>query len=322
MDKERNPEAFETEPQESPPLLSEEEINEIFRTSPGLVDDLMRSQGSMSYDNEMTIEEMGENLHELFLARLSPKEPILSQDFTNTSQTEEPSGSMTEEEPLQAEEAAPPKEKTEDESAEQFNKPLPRENRPKYLAGAESLADAGMNTPEALANALEVKFDGRLRPYSQSIWGFIAGFDETAAQTPAPDWEEIYLDRQGADSPENKQRREAYSRALKGSKGGEFGRKLSRAYTASMRKENDSFDPTINEETSEAEEALDSGGLSKDAPAERFNRPIPPEKIPGIVKAAQSAVKAGRNTPEKFAELLRRQGSSLHAVNLGIYHRG
>lgn len=52
--------------------------------------------------------------------------------------------------------------------------------------------DPGVNMPEALAAGLEQKFGGKLSLYTQSIWNLMVPLDETAVQTPNPDWVLIY----------------------------------------------------------------------------------------------------------------------------------
>jgi len=74
----------------------------------------------------------------------------------------------------------------------QFSKVIPAAKFPALAKAAQSFVEAELNTPEKFAAFIEEQFGGKLRPYSQSIWNFIMSADETAAQTPQPDWSGVY----------------------------------------------------------------------------------------------------------------------------------
>lgn len=82
---------------------------------------------------------------------------------------------------------------------EAFNRPFPKDKRTAFMGVIEKLADAGINTPEALVKGLEERLGGKLRPYTQTIWNGLSMFDATAAQTPMPDWGAVYS---GLNKPE------------------------------------------------------------------------------------------------------------------------
>ena len=75
-----------------------------------------------------------------------------------------------------------------------YSKPLPKAKREAFLSAAESLSDAGINTPEQLASTLAGRFEGKVNEYSQTLWNLILAFDESgvAGQNPNPDWRELY----------------------------------------------------------------------------------------------------------------------------------
>lgn len=85
----------------------------------------------------------------------------------------------------------PPKPSTEERT---YSKPLPQAKRGAFLSTAESLSDAGINTPEQLASTLAGRFEGKVNEYSQTLWNLILAFDESgvAGQNPNPDWRELY----------------------------------------------------------------------------------------------------------------------------------
>lgn len=77
---------------------------------------------------------------------------------------------------------------------EVFNRTLPKGKEMGVLQAAQKIAGVGINTPEVFAEALEDKFDGKLRPFTQSIWALISAVDATAAQNPNPDWAAVYAE--------------------------------------------------------------------------------------------------------------------------------
>jgi len=73
-----------------------------------------------------------------------------------------------------------------------FSKTFPKSQRKAFLAAAESMADAGINTPEELAEILSDRFGGKFNGYAQSLWNMIASFDDVAASNLTPDWKATF----------------------------------------------------------------------------------------------------------------------------------
>ena len=148
-----------------------------------------------------------------------------------------------------------------------FNKPFPKDKRTAFLGAAESLADAGINTPEALAAGLESRFGQKLRPFTQTLWNFISGFDETASKTPTPDWGAIYasaeissrIDREtdsgssagDEDLTIKRRSKEDCYRLIREGKAGQLGKKLSKAYSASTTTKSSQEPDSINTSSTE-----------------------------------------------------------------------